>query len=320
MLDQLPPELCAHIFDFACRDSGYTGRSLSLVSRYIHQTSEPARYTSIALINRAQILAKVVNFARRETRKAQLEERRLAALWPRTAKQEEELRNVRDVVRCESDKADLYLDTWGEEGACAVESILRGLAPTLEILDISLNEFVDNNMVHTTRLPRLTDLTTGCSFPLHPTDDVPVLEPTPSLRYFHFVDTFNVWRLGRLLQVGISPFAPLLTHWHLSEVGKSEQYYFDLKDVLAPSTPSTLELILIKPVIPGWDLDAWDDCELEYNDMLEHARRLRDKDHRVVLLQARTKGYFQEWVDKVDGVPCHWHWNTSDLDTKPAGL
>ncbi|KAF8211959.1 hypothetical protein K438DRAFT_1805708 [Mycena galopus ATCC 62051] len=25
---------------------GYTGRSLSLVSRYIHQTSEPARYTS----------------------------------------------------------------------------------------------------------------------------------------------------------------------------------------------------------------------------------------------------------------------------------
>ncbi|KAF8204331.1 hypothetical protein K438DRAFT_1580328 [Mycena galopus ATCC 62051] len=56
MFDQLPPEICAYIFDFACRDSGYTGRSLSLVSRYFHQTSELARYTSIALVGHAQIL------------------------------------------------------------------------------------------------------------------------------------------------------------------------------------------------------------------------------------------------------------------------
>ncbi|KAJ7117718.1 hypothetical protein C8R44DRAFT_626633, partial [Mycena epipterygia] len=57
MIDQTPPEICAHIFDFACRDSGYTGRSLSLVSRYIHETSKQAKLQSITLVGRQQILA-----------------------------------------------------------------------------------------------------------------------------------------------------------------------------------------------------------------------------------------------------------------------
>ncbi|KAJ7117679.1 hypothetical protein C8R44DRAFT_626793, partial [Mycena epipterygia] len=57
MIDQIPPEICAHIFGFACRDSGYTGRSLSLVSRYIRETSELAKLQSIALFGRQQILA-----------------------------------------------------------------------------------------------------------------------------------------------------------------------------------------------------------------------------------------------------------------------
>ncbi|KAF7363646.1 hypothetical protein MSAN_01021800 [Mycena sanguinolenta] len=57
MLDKFPPEMCAHIFEFACRDPGCTGRSLSLVSRYIHQASELARYMNIVLVGRAQIFA-----------------------------------------------------------------------------------------------------------------------------------------------------------------------------------------------------------------------------------------------------------------------
>ncbi|KAJ7252496.1 hypothetical protein C8J57DRAFT_1187556 [Mycena rebaudengoi] len=56
-MNQAPPEICAHIFSFACTDSGYTGRSLSLVSKYFHEVSKPAKLQSIALYGRAQILA-----------------------------------------------------------------------------------------------------------------------------------------------------------------------------------------------------------------------------------------------------------------------
>jgi hypothetical protein len=36
---QIPPELLTDIFLLACRDAGYTGRSLSIVSKYIRETS-----------------------------------------------------------------------------------------------------------------------------------------------------------------------------------------------------------------------------------------------------------------------------------------
>ncbi|KAJ7251414.1 hypothetical protein C8J57DRAFT_1078181 [Mycena rebaudengoi] len=56
-MNQAPPEIYAHIFSYACTDSGYTGRSLSLVSKYFHEVSKPAILQSIALYGRAQILA-----------------------------------------------------------------------------------------------------------------------------------------------------------------------------------------------------------------------------------------------------------------------
>src|ERR1700691_3175931 len=48
-MDHCPPEVCSQIFSLACTDGGYTGRSLSAVSRYIHETSKPYKYKSIGL-------------------------------------------------------------------------------------------------------------------------------------------------------------------------------------------------------------------------------------------------------------------------------
>jgi hypothetical protein len=48
-LDSLPVELCQRIFHYACTDDGTTGRSLSLVSKYIHDTSEPYKLQSISI-------------------------------------------------------------------------------------------------------------------------------------------------------------------------------------------------------------------------------------------------------------------------------
>ncbi|KAJ3476882.1 hypothetical protein NLI96_g10853 [Meripilus lineatus] len=48
-LDVFPTEIWAMIFEQACTDDGTTGRSLSLVSRYVSQVSRPMKYNSIVL-------------------------------------------------------------------------------------------------------------------------------------------------------------------------------------------------------------------------------------------------------------------------------
>ena len=48
-MHRCPPEILWKIYGFACTDDGYTGRSLSLVSRYIHESSKPVKFQSLAV-------------------------------------------------------------------------------------------------------------------------------------------------------------------------------------------------------------------------------------------------------------------------------
>ncbi|KZT04440.1 uncharacterized protein LAESUDRAFT_294420 [Laetiporus sulphureus 93-53] len=48
-MEDCPAEIWARIFSLACTDGGYTGQSLSQVSRYFHQTSRPIQLQSISL-------------------------------------------------------------------------------------------------------------------------------------------------------------------------------------------------------------------------------------------------------------------------------
>ena len=52
-----PLEIWYIIFSFACIDEGSTGRSLSLVSTHIRETSAPFKYRSIAITHWSQIIA-----------------------------------------------------------------------------------------------------------------------------------------------------------------------------------------------------------------------------------------------------------------------
>ncbi|KDQ63975.1 hypothetical protein JAAARDRAFT_214404, partial [Jaapia argillacea MUCL 33604] len=52
-----PQEIWQHIFALACLDDGTTGRSLSLVSRYIRLVSHPLRYQSIAVHGLRQLIS-----------------------------------------------------------------------------------------------------------------------------------------------------------------------------------------------------------------------------------------------------------------------
>ncbi|KAF7363629.1 hypothetical protein MSAN_01020000 [Mycena sanguinolenta] len=357
MLDRLPPEIGAHIFDFACRDSGCTGRSLSLVSRYIHQTSELVRYTSIVLVGRAQILAfaqfadhtriklntrhlfinsqeseeeleNMLFHADKDERNARRELGRLLGLL---SSSDEKVNEARDAVARESAKKDIFL---GREVASAVQSILCSLGPTLEILDISVNEYAAKMLLNPISLPRLVDLTTRCGFPLRP-NDVPALEPTHSLRYLHIVDTTHQWHyVEHFLENGVSYFAPSLMHLRLSQLQEDEVVVTHLECALGLVRPSkysakvtplprTIERVLLKAAVappPYVGCSCCDDT-VAYRSLVQHARLLRDKDYRVLLLNADSTDppedlYFQEWRDKADGATCKW--DTSDLDLDSA--
>ncbi|KIM83561.1 hypothetical protein PILCRDRAFT_6983 [Piloderma croceum F 1598] len=55
-MEPIPSEILALIFSYACTDDGYTGRSLSLVSRYISDVSKPYKLQSVAVRGVWQVL------------------------------------------------------------------------------------------------------------------------------------------------------------------------------------------------------------------------------------------------------------------------
>lgn len=58
-MDNCPNEILFHIFKFACDDDGSTGRTLSLVSRRVHNLSKEYKYQSIAIVG----LPRLASFA-----------------------------------------------------------------------------------------------------------------------------------------------------------------------------------------------------------------------------------------------------------------
>ncbi|KAI0920073.1 hypothetical protein AcV5_007926 [Taiwanofungus camphoratus] len=56
-MDTCPPEIHSRIFSFACNDDGATGRSLALVSRYVHEVSAPFQWQSLAIAGTQQAKA-----------------------------------------------------------------------------------------------------------------------------------------------------------------------------------------------------------------------------------------------------------------------
>lgn len=342
MLDKLPPELCARIFQFACTDSGYTGRSLSLVSRYIHETSQPAKLQSIALVGRKQILDFAVLLSRtpahlRTTRylfvngqetktewkqlmdeayggpeKAAEYRRKCAILLP--PDEVRRMQALQSEIMQEEDKANRFLDRFGAEGARAVESILRGVGPTLELLDVALNEHVAMRMSSTLSLPRLLDLTTRCSFPLEPMGGTLLLAPCPSLHRLHIVEvtTQRPWTTS-FFKNGISQFAPALTHLRLSGLRNGISALIEL--------PATLQQVVIKPGVPPAS-NARYMVVAAYRQLLHQARELRDLAPDVVVLRRADDHfptqdvYYREWVEKAAGGPSDW--DVSDLDEVEA--
>lgn len=75
-MDYFPPEIWEQIFIVACTDSGRTGLSLSLVSRYFRNVSRSCQYQSVSLTR-----SKHIPLFRRTLSHAPLEARRIKYLY-----------------------------------------------------------------------------------------------------------------------------------------------------------------------------------------------------------------------------------------------
>ncbi|KIK01367.1 hypothetical protein K443DRAFT_573251 [Laccaria amethystina LaAM-08-1] len=56
-MDRCPAEICSEIYAYACVDNGRTGRSLSLVSTYIRDTSRPFKLQSVSVVGFQQLMS-----------------------------------------------------------------------------------------------------------------------------------------------------------------------------------------------------------------------------------------------------------------------
>lgn len=243
-MDRTPPELWHQIFSFACTDTGYTGRSLSLVSKYIHATSQPYKLQSISLCGVKMIMA----FAALLTR-IPPHFRRLRYLFVSTRN-----RNMSDI------RSDII---WKQlqEGptAVALEQILHDAAPSLEVLELNLEYHPAFDLNQITSFPHLTDLTSHGGYPIMlKLPQAPLITPCTSLRYLHVIFKHDHLHGSRYFN-SISFFAPYLTHLRFSDVAQEVWFAeflkvglgLDVESIYTPLVkplPTTIEQVVVRPM------------------------------------------------------------------------
>lgn len=296
-MDQTPQEVWERIFSFSCTDSGFTGRSLSLVSKYVRETSKVAKLQSIAIHGYRKMLA-------------------FAALLEQIPPH---LRCVRYILIHASHLnrggyRKMAMDMQRKKGADAFYSILQNVAPSLEILDVHLEYETARLLTSTITLPCLTDLTTCGYFPLLPySPHTPILEPCQSLRRLHIKPDALHDICSSTFFPYITSFAPALTHLCLSPIQKDSKFFLDLKVALGLTQlqsgqselarlPKTIDKILLR--VTAYDSNLLDGC-----------RELQE-DGRVVLLRALSNMlHYNERVNNRDWLDVREeYWATSDVD------
>jgi len=248
-MDQAPPEICAKIFSVACTDTGYTGQSISLVSKYIHETSGPYRLQSISLHGHDEIIAfaallnKTPPHLRRvrhlfistqnrdeddtsgyvyfsnlanKRRKAQA----LLASDEEGKQKKDEIMQDYDRQNAEwkerSEARQLKDQRQGPLIAAAIEHILQTVASSLEVLEVDFEYFTSANLTRAISFPSLTDLTSHGGYPLAPSDHTgPLITPCHNLRRLHIGCTGNHVRGCHIFEQ-VPVLAPCLTHLRMS--------------------------------------------------------------------------------------------------------
>jgi len=325
-MDKIPPEICTKIFSHACLDSGYTGRSLSLVSKFIRETSQPVKLQSIYLRGSDQALAFASILKRVPPHLRSVRYLFISSRGPDPFKgPTDDLKSVRPPtednntnftdrtyvpLEQEMDQEALRaaaqrfrkMAVLGKQMARAVQDILTDIAESLEILEVAFSDHITSNMntTHPISLPRLTELTTHDGFPLGWMDHSKILTPCYQLRRLHITQCRTNDLFG-----SIRALAPFLTHLRFSGLQQESWFGADLEVALGISEelagyslkqpvtrlPLSVQKVFVRPAAPPFRGGWCGTASVSYGTLLRHLRSLNEKEDRFVLLKAQ-----KEWT------------------------
>jgi WD40 repeat protein len=319
-MDHWPAEIWQRIFVLACIDGGRTGRSLSLVSKYIHDVSKPYKLQSIGVDNVDQAKSFIhllysIPIALRSVSHFTISDHRnrlsfdeyiagerskrpvlgristaVSRITPkvmRSNKAEETERRCRRYWGANSERDVAILH--------ALPIILAIISPTLERLDINFNSStVPRNFLPSSQpsLPLLTSLTLGCSFDGFIgviLDDI-LSSNTISLPSLKYLDLSRLMshtvriRSAPEVYAHVSVLAPLLTH---VRIPMEMAHNLVINGHHLNKLPVTLERVFVQTPMDGT-------CNEDY---LIGSRTFAGCDDRVVRLSQRYEKYPIEELD-----------------------
>ena len=213
LMDGCPNEILGLIFQEACADGGRTGRSLSLVSRYIHDTSRRYAFQSIALYGSHQLFAfaSLLDGANPEDRGIHhlyLTDRRRVWMEYLPGQDREQQLRERGVTE------DFHVnDPLREYSFSAILRIFKASSSTLQTLVLLFDQYDKPLLSDAVSFPNLHELTIHTSNIAHNAQSE--IPQCLSLRRLHVIqDAF----LSLPIAKSVSRLAPLLTHLRISHL------------------------------------------------------------------------------------------------------
>lgn len=317
-MDRAPPEILQHIFSFACRDSGHTGRVLSLVSKSIREVSAPVKLQSIAIHGTREISAFAGVLTRtpppfRRVRYLYIGDASKSSYLPASDRSKEWAREIR--------RYELYRQ---HDRICReVQSVVEAIATSLEILELDMGREISRKLEFTRPIhfTNLRDLAISDTGPFTNTASAcAMFKPCHTLRRLHVSGGWAPAN-GMDLMGCISKFAPTLTHLQFSRLSERchQDHYQHLRHLPAAlasteqdtkKIPRSLRTVIVRNLERPHRNTGWGESTA-IRDGAEVASRLRKlgaEDVRFAFweeeyVERRTASY---WRDCVDGGERDW--------------
>jgi len=269
-MERCPPEICSRIYALACVDDGATGRALSLVSRYINETSKYTKFQSVAVrsLNQALAFAALLEQSPPGDHRVcnlfiSMNPGRSIYKAKRTSSISSTLRRIRSLLsslphtmkrKQRGGRGDPFKnrseDTMSE---VALTRILTAVAPSLQTLSIAIQTFGVSAFRQGSQaipcLPALHELTLGFHSEnfYHSEDILTAFTSLPNVRRLN-LEWLRVVINPSVLLERVLRLAPNLTHLRLPTVAPFVIY--GIESGMFSPLPSMLEMILVQPPPP----------------------------------------------------------------------
>ncbi|KAF7981943.1 hypothetical protein HWV62_30727 [Athelia sp. TMB] len=337
-MDRAPPEVWLRISSYACTDAGITGRSLSLVSKFIRAASARVKLQSIAAHGPQQIYA-LDDLLRRTPPHLRLVKYLYISLAPpssfphglgESGRPSLPVGESRQVNKTRAMRLAQVAEKKQLVAACC--RILQMVSESIEILYLdgrgSLN-FGDSAPIV---FPRLEELVSNDLPISNDRDAMPTLALFPRLHHWHLMTYPR--RSKPDVFTAISTLAPIITHLRFSDLQQEAYFPSYLKVALditnsqqSPSVvpmvgfhhlvshigrlPSSIESVYVKPAAPPAPGGMCGTPHTSYAHLIVGLEVLRKLDSRIVPLPSynnhlEPRCALSEWEGRINGGDGCW--------------